>query len=545
MYSLLDNNRRASLGPAADGTNNNGESSGSKVKRYVAVGIVLLIAVLWFSSSGSAKGTRSSSPSSVTLNNKGQSENEALGDFLEDEDGDDSYRATSKAKDEWEPSQDEDVYADEFGDEEDEDEEQDKLPKDYVDVEEFDVDEDDYLSKSDNDTPSPEEKKAEESIAIEESKSQVKPEEPQAEEKDQVKEEPSTASSTEEKETATESTQTEQSEKATSIDEEKIEKEGATDEKQDGESEVDVQETKKLEFDNDEDVEEETKTTIPKPSVDLPTWKITGEGDCPSVTDNSKRVLHFIEIPKTNVGGVTQTLNAWAKKSNPPAKIYRTEDNTVKVCPNQSLLDVNILIGRGYGYCTEVQAKKNLLSMAILRGPIARVGYLFDTAPEKFKEERSKFGTLRTAFGDMVKEYNRTTGIVEPGEKLVRGFGSSQARYLCGFECVGLQATIQDEATILERAKANLVKLDIVGLTEELSTLAWQVKYFLPSLTPKMFKTFPKEKEQATKKSLIDDETKAILQQWAWVDKALYLEAKQLYEKRTELAKRCLEDIAP
>ena len=65
-----------------------------------------------------------------------------------------------------------------------------------------------------------------------------------------------------------------------------------------------------------------------------------------------------------------------------------------------------------------------------------------------------------------------------------------------------------------------------------------QLRFLLPNLVPKTFTRFPKEKDPY-RRSVLDDEAKAILSQWGWVDKKIYEEAKVLYEEKQNFAKIC------
>lgn len=66
-----------------------------------------------------------------------------------------------------------------------------------------------------------------------------------------------------------------------------------------------------------------------------------------------------------------------------------------------------------------------------------------------------------------------------------------------------------------------------------------QLKFHLPNLIPKDFHAFKRDNSNG-KKSILDDEARAILRQWAWVDDALYKAAKVLYEKKQKIAEHCL-----
>jgi hypothetical protein len=572
MYSLLDNSSTATT---RNHRNQNEQSSNSSKKYMLITIFAFILLVGWFSSSSSDDGGKSSNTrggvSTVTVV-KQKETNDVDDEFLEgnkfgedfDEEAYDNDEkdltatttTTGKQRgddDDWEPNLNQDVYAEELSDANDDNEEE-QLPKDFVGVGTFDVDQDDYLSKSangeeDNDVSSPNNKGQQNMDKGDDQKKPAQNEETIAE--------PDVTSESENEQTSTNDqgkTKDDESNVEAKLDQTKdkpVEPEVETTEEKKEDSPADTksstenseeQDNAKPNLDEDEIPDEKPERKVPIVPTPVQEWKSTSNGECPPVENSKSRVLHFIEIPKTLSGGVTETLNAWGKKLVPPAKIFRTTDGVPDSCPPQSF-EANILIGRGFGYCPKIQMRKQpeLITMSILRGPIARLGVMFDSAPERFRDERAKFGSLRSAFSVMVKEYDKTTNVIEPGEQTLRSFGSSQARYLCGYECVGPHATITDDGAILAKAKENLAKLDIIGLAEELTTLAWQVKYFVPHLAPKVFKQFPKEKEN-TKKSIIDEETKLILQKWAWVDKALYAEAKSMYERRTQLAKRCLGD---
>ena len=100
-------------------------------------------------------------------------------------------------------------------------------------------------------------------------------------------------------------------------------------------------------------------------------------------------------------------------------------------------------------------------------------------------------------------------------------------------------ATFTDEF-LLNRAKTNLRKLDVIGITENLNDMISQLRFHLQLVYPG-FKTWPEANEiKVEKKSEIDLEAREILRKWSWADHALYEEALKLSKVKTELAKSCI-----
>jgi hypothetical protein len=119
------------------------------------------------------------------------------------------------------------------------------------------------------------------------------------------------------------------------------------------------------------------------------------------------------------------------------------------------------------------------------------------------------------------------------------------------------------DEVILQRALRNLEKLDVVGITEELDDMLYQVrpipntfanrnliltrinfvltqlKFHLPQLVPSDFTGFKRDNVHG-KRSVIDEETKAILREWGWVDDRLYKAAQRIYKAKQQEAKHCL-----
>ena len=71
----------------------------------------------------------------------------------------------------------------------------------------------------------------------------------------------------------------------------------------------------------------------------------------------------------------------------------------------------------------------------------------------------------RLDLSDLIRIYNATAEVVEPGEARLRFGGSQQARFLCGYDCMGPTAFKGpiSEADLLARARHNLRRLSAVG----------------------------------------------------------------------------------
>jgi len=192
------------------------------------------------------------------------------------------------------------------------------------------------------------------------------------------------------------------------------------------------------------------------------------------LTPKAKR-LHFIDIPKAGGSGIVPALRDWGKRRRPRLRVYRAPDN-VTDCPKAALTST-IIVGRGYGYCAEIEAG-SLFTLAVLRAPLQRLVALFDSANQTvFKQDQQRLAVStygRLFFADLVHAYNATEE-VEPGEKIIRGWATEQSKYLCGWECTGQKPTITEPTEVLHRARENLKRTQAVGLAEELNKLIPQV----------------------------------------------------------------------
>ena len=62
----------------------------------------------------------------------------------------------------------------------------------------------------------------------------------------------------------------------------------------------------------------------------------------------------------------------------------------------------------------------------------------------------------------------------------------------------------------------------------------------MPKLIPSNFHRFGRVNSHDSKRSIVDEESKAILRKWAWVDLALYERTEEIYRKKHALAEKCL-----
>lgn len=123
---------------------------------------------------------------------------------------------------------------------------------------------------------------------------------------------------------------------------------------------------------------------------------------------------------------------------------------------------------------------------------------------------------------------------------MIEGLANQQVRFMCGFDCHGKQRYDMPLTDVTERALQNLRETDAVVVMENMDDLLLQLRYQL-SWFPKGMRSWPEHNVVQVKKSIVDDDVRAIIQKWSWADRLLYEAAKIEGEDRTILAKRCIK----
>ena len=263
--------------------------------------------------------------------------------------------------------------------------------------------------------------------------------------------------------------------------------------------------------------------------------------------------LQFVHIPKTGGTTIQEGLNGWVK-DNAHISLYLWNVNaymgsSVK-CPPRILAHSFYMGHRGWGFCEHVEKSKDgLFTITAVRSAVSRMVSLHDY--NLFKRGTGKaqkyFGSKvevnKHTLKNLVKEFNATQDVIEPGEKILRYSGSQQCRFMCGYECLGPNSYKNDTFTpeyMLQRALENLRKTDCVAVTDKLNDLIPQLRYHLTYIPNNANGWQTQNKLPGSMRSTLDDESRAILADWGWADEQLYLEASKIAAEKTKQATRCL-----
>jgi hypothetical protein len=271
----------------------------------------------------------------------------------------------------------------------------------------------------------------------------------------------------------------------------------------------------------------------------------------PGIGNNSPRVI-YVHIPKAGGTSIQIAMRGWVDKTANGVSSYMIANgpsfsHSSFTCP-PGALGHNVLAGhRGFGYCTEIENNpRGMFTFTAFREPVARAVSLHDynliTIGDSKDSWEDAFKDEKESLSDSIKRFNRTQEI-ERGEALLRFAGSQQTRFMCGYACLGPNVRGNDTYTneyMLKKAKVNLLKLDAVGVSERLDELIPQLKLHLSPLVPRGFSKWPESNAQTPKKkSVLDNEARAILAKWSETDAELYKIADEIARKKTEEARKC------
>lgn len=264
--------------------------------------------------------------------------------------------------------------------------------------------------------------------------------------------------------------------------------------------------------------------------------------------------LQYVHLPKTGGTSVQLAMVRWTYYSSRNTLLFKSDEASIKgsstICPPGAEA-ASILIGhRGFGFCGEVErSPRGLVTFATFRRSASRIVSLVDYNVNRMNPRAMRlFG--REPLATLIKRYNSTRDVVEEGEALLRFAGSQQVRFMCGYECLGPNAAHNQTITLgfmMQRAMENVDKLDMIGLTEELNECIRQVRFHLALQRPS-FSEWPEangapgnKRRKSSVVLLMDDEAKAILDEWARPDQELYEHAKARYLKKQAIARHCLK----
>lgn len=257
--------------------------------------------------------------------------------------------------------------------------------------------------------------------------------------------------------------------------------------------------------------------------------------------------FQYIHVPKAGGTSIQAAITAWVSASQGRAKLLLENGNSFKgssfACP-PGTMDSSIFIGhRGYGFCQGVERHaKGLFTFVVLRSAVSRMISLYDynlrmANPRALRLFRGK------NLNNLIKIYNRTEKM-EEGEFILRYSGTQQVRFLCGYECMGPNAYKNETITLnfmMERAIANLNKVDVVGITEELQKVIPQLKFHM-NLVPPRFGKWPESNEAPSRKPYLDAESLSILEEWGSADEVLWEIGKKIYSRQRQIAIDCLKE---
>jgi len=271
----------------------------------------------------------------------------------------------------------------------------------------------------------------------------------------------------------------------------------------------------------------------------------------PGVGSSSARV-QFIHVPKAGGTSVQRSLMQWCGKTEKCSMMIfdgSSYGSSSSRCP--PLVQVKTLLTghRGYGYCRDVQAnkKRGLVTFVVLREPVSRIRSLFDYRLLKL----GVLGKQTDDLSDAIVRFNSTLEI-EKGEERLRALGMQQARFLCGFHCMGPEADVMARSnaskehvtrTIVAKAMHNLLRVDAVGVLERFTELLPQLKYQL-DWVPMNVHGWPKENTAAPHdKTVLTPQAVEILREWNRPDTEVYQLADKIAKRKTSEALKCLKHL--
>jgi len=256
----------------------------------------------------------------------------------------------------------------------------------------------------------------------------------------------------------------------------------------------------------------------------------------------------WADIPKAGGTSVQHVLSRWCAET-PRCSYVQWDGSEFRGSSSKCgglAAEHTILAGhRGFGYCREVETnKRGLISFTVLREPISRIRSLFDYR----LAEMNILGKGIEDLSETIVRFNSTPE-VEKGEMRLKWLGVQQARFICGYHCMGPEAvvmaknlTIEQEADrIMQRAMHNLPKINAIGVLERFPELIPQLKYQF-DFVPLAFKAWPRENTvKPKKKTVLSDQAMAILRQWARHDIILYERASKLAARKAAEALKCMK----
>lgn len=271
----------------------------------------------------------------------------------------------------------------------------------------------------------------------------------------------------------------------------------------------------------------ETETTLPSLSDDY--YHLDDELD-PDCEDNSKlgviggELVQVIEIPHNR--NFRSSLEQWTKEDK-MVRVVASKGEALK-CP-RNLPTASIVAGaRGYGFCRTLN-RTALRSVVVLRNPVHRM----------YAALQAKAG-VNASVDDMVRDMNRTKQFPADYLKFIQRFGTEQARYLCGVECVPVGKDLYTEEEMLDKALENLDRIDVIGFADQLDKVIPQLKYLLPAVVPKQFTAFPPG-TAGEWDTPIPTDVREILKAWSQVDNKVFVAGQDRFVQFNSEAKACVE----
>jgi hypothetical protein len=261
---------------------------------------------------------------------------------------------------------------------------------------------------------------------------------------------------------------------------------------------------------------------------------------------NSKVAVQYVHIPKAGGMSVQHAMEQWVKPAG--LRYFRHDGTTVagssSTCPGAAM-NHDVFTGhRGYGFCEGVIRKRNPFIFTVFREPVSRMISLYDYNLKSRHTDRAQQSFGGKSLSQWVVHFNSTPQ-VEHGEFLLKYSGSQQARFMCGFDCLGPAGRSKTEEMLLQKALENLrdrVHTRAIGYLENFDDVLDQLRVHL-RWVPKNAVWPHSNALKPTAKSKLDEQSNEIMKKWAWVDVRLYEEAVKMADQMTLEARECIRKV--
>ena len=257
---------------------------------------------------------------------------------------------------------------------------------------------------------------------------------------------------------------------------------------------------------------------------------------------SSRTKLIYVHIPKAGGMSIQYGLQMWARRERLRyLKFDGPFGGSSDACPPNALTRGVLMGHRGFGYCKGVEQRGPHVHLVVFREPISRIVSYYDYSTTKYHSDKWDQFPKGKSLSEIIKRFNATVEL-EKGERILRYAGSQQARFMCGYRCMGPAAVGHPipEEELLARALENLDLADVVGILERLGDVMPQLRLHLSWVPPGVHGFGRRNEHAKTRKSELDQEAEAILREWSATDLALYKKAEELSLSKAARARECL-----